>query len=169
MITGKEDLLQAFIEAYVMEKGTRDFYSQAATRAIDSKAKNTFKALSVWEEKHMVFLQFLYQSIQDDKDIKSFKEFRNKIDAPVTEAGIPVKDLSASADSPGRRGKVGKYNFTDEMGALTLAMEIEGKAYNLYRKFSQNATDTNARVVFKEMMEQEAKHIDYLKNLRRGI
>jgi len=45
-------------------------------------------------------------------------------------------------------------------------MEIEGKAYNQYRKFSQNAKDTNAQVVFKEMMEQEMKHIDELKKLR---
>ncbi len=46
-------------------------------------------------------------------------------------------------------------------------MKIEGKAYNLYLKLSQNAKDTNAQVVFKEMMEQENKHIYYLKKLRR--
>lgn len=166
MVTGKEDLLQALIEAYLMEKGTKEFYSQAADKSVNPEAKKTFKELSQWEDKHMDFIQFLYQSIQDDKDIKSFKEFENKTDAPVTEAGIPVKDLSASADSPRRRGKVEKYNFKDEKGALTLAMEIEGKAYNLYHKLSQNAKDTNAQVVFKEMMEQEVKHIDYLKQMR---
>jgi len=45
-------------------------------------------------------------------------------------------------------------------------MEIEGKAYNLYRKLSQDAEDTNAKVVFKEMMDQEVKHVEYLKKLR---
>ena len=52
------------------------------------------------------------------------------------------------------------------MGALTIAMEIEGKAYNLYHKFSQDAKDTNAKVIFREMMEQEVKHVEYLKKLR---
>ncbi len=47
MITEKEDLLQAFIEAYLIEKGTKDFYSQATTRAINSEAKDTFKDLFV--------------------------------------------------------------------------------------------------------------------------
>jgi rubrerythrin len=44
-------------------------------------------------------------------------------------------------------------------------MEIEEKAYSLYQKLSQNARDTNARIVFKEMMEQEAKHVGYLRKL----
>ncbi len=157
MVTGEEDLLQAFIEAFLMEKGTKEFYSQAADRAVSSGTKGTFKELSKWEEKHMEFIQFLYESIQDNKDIKSFEDFKNKTDAPIIEAGIPVKDLET---------KIEKYNFTDDMGALTLAMEIEEKAYSLYRKLSQNARDTNARIVFKEMMEQEAKHVKYLKKLR---
>jgi rubrerythrin len=62
-----------------------------------------------------------------------------------------------------------KYSFTDEAGALTLAMEIEGKAYNLYRRLSQQAEDRNAQVVFKDMMEQELKHINYLKALKVRI
>jgi len=157
VLTGKEDLLQSLIGAFLMEKGTMEFYYQASDRSINSEAKNVFKELSNWEEKHMDFIQFLYQAIQDDKDIKSFEEFKDKAEAPVTEAGIPVKVLEA---------RIEKYNFTGELEALTLAMEIEGKAYNLYHKLSQKAIDTNAQVVFREMMEQEMKHVDYLKQLR---
>jgi rubrerythrin len=75
----------------------------------------------------------------------------------VTEAGIPVKDLEA---------KLEKYEIIDDEDAIRLALQIEGKAYNLYRKLSDAASDSNARVVFKEMMEQELKHIDYLKKMR---
>ncbi|MCK5511675.1 MAG: ferritin family protein [Thermodesulfovibrionia bacterium] len=157
MITGKEDLLGALVEAFLMEKGTKEFYSQAAEKAVNAEAKKTFEELSQWEGKHMDFIQFLYQSIMGDKEIKSFEEFKSKTDAPLTEAGISVKDLEK---------KIEKYNFSDEKQALTLAMEIEGKAYNLYRKLSQNAKDTNTQVVFQEMMEQEIKHVDYLKQMR---
>jgi len=55
----------------------------------------------------------------------------------------------------------------DDKGALIFALEMEGKAYNLYRKLSAETSDSNARVVFEEMMGQEVKHIDYLKNLRQ--
>jgi len=160
MVTGKEDLLQALSEAFLMEKGTNEFYSQASEKAVNHEAKTTFKELSQWEGRHMGFIQFLYQSILGDRDLESFEEFKNKTDAPVTEAGIPLKDLEV---------KMEKYSFTDEKGALTLAMEIEGKAYNLYRKLSQNASDTNAQVIFKEMMQQEVRHVDYLKSLRQKL
>ena len=160
MITGKEYVMQALIEAFLMEKGTKEFYSQAAEKVYESVAKDTFKKLSQWEQKHMNYIQFLYQSLEGDREIKTFEEFKNKADAPITEAGIPVKDIEA---------KIEEYDFTDDMKVLTLAMGIEGKAYNLYHKLSQNAVDTNAQVVFKEMMEQELKHVDYLKKLREKL
>lgn len=158
MVTGREDLLQAFIEAFLMEKGSREFYSLASDKSSDPEIRETFKKLSEWEERHMDFIQFLYLSIQDNKEIKSFEEFKVKTEAPVAESGIPVKDL---------RVKIEKHDFKDKKEALSLAMEIEGKSYNLYLKLSQNAKDTNAQVVFKEMMVQEKKHIDCLKKLWR--
>lgn len=157
---GKEDLIQAIIEAYLMEKGTREFYANASDNALNPDAKEAFFMLSEWEEKHMEYIQFLYQSFTHDLDIIGFEKFRDKTDAPFAESGIPVKELESIME---------KYNFTDDKGALSLALEMEGKAYNLYRKLSEKAVDINARVVFQEMMEQELKHIDYLKNLRTKL
>jgi rubrerythrin len=157
MITGKEDLLQALIEAFLMEKGTKEFYNDASLKSKSSEAKKVFTELADWEHKHMEFIQFLYQSINEEQGLKSFEEFSKRTDAPFTEAGIPVNDLEE---------KIEKLTIRDESGALTLAMEIEGKAYNLYRTLSQDAIDTNAKVIFGEMMEQEVKHVERLKNLR---
>ena len=157
MITGKENLLQALIEAFLMEKGTKEFYADASGKSANSDAKKIFMELADWEKKHMDFIHFLYQSINGGREIKSFEEFNSRTEAPFTEAGIPVKDLEARLE---------KYDFIDDMGALILALEIEGKAYSLYSKLSKGAVDTNARVVFKEMMEQETRHVDYLKKLR---
>ncbi|MEJ2684818.1 MAG: ferritin family protein [Candidatus Sulfobium sp.] len=160
MVTGKEDLLQSLMEALLMEKGTHDFYSEAARKAMDPVAKQTFRDLSEWEEQHVEYIQSLYLSIQDDRDIEGFEEFKQKAAAPVAEGGIPLKDLES---------KLEEHNFIDDLGALAWALEIEGKAYNLYHKFSREAPDSNARVVFKEMMEQEIRHIDYLKEMRMRL
>ena len=160
MVTGKEDLLRSFIEAFLMEKGTHEFYSKAATKAISGDARATFRDLTEWEEKHMEYIQFLYLSIQDDRDVEHFEEFKKRAEAPVTEGGIPVKDLES---------KVEESVFLDDMGALIMALEIEGKAYNLYRNLSEKAADGNARVVFGEMMGMELSHIDYLKKLRNKL
>ncbi|MBI5640395.1 MAG: ferritin family protein [Nitrospirae bacterium] len=157
MITGKEDLLQSLIEAFLMEKGTNIFYSRAALKAENEEAKATFKNLSAWEERHMDYIQALYLAVQDERDIERFEDFSRKAEAPVTEAGIPVRDLEA---------RVEEHSFIDDIGAVDLALQIEGKAYKLYLDLSERAADSNARVVFKEMMDQELKHVDYLKKMR---
>ncbi len=160
MVTGKEDLLQSLVEAFLMEKGTREFYSQASRKAMNPEAKNIFRDLSEWEEHHMDYIQFLYLAVQDDRDVEGFDAFRKKAEAPVAESGIPVKDLVSEFE---------EYAFIDDSGALVMALEMEGKAYNLYRKLSEKAVDSNTRVVFKEMMEQELKHVDYLKGMRTKL
>lgn len=160
MITGKEDIIQALIEAYIMEKGTRDFYTYASDNALNPDAREAFSMLSEWERKHMEYIQFLYQSFTQDLDIIGFKKFRKMVSAPFTESGIPVKELESEME---------KYSFTNDMGALSLAQEIEGKAYNLYRRLSEKAVDTNARIIFEEMIEQELKHIEYLRNLKEKL
>ncbi len=160
MITGKEDLLQSLMEAFLMEKGTHEFYSTAATKAISAEARKVFVDLSDWEETHMEFIQFLYTSIQDDRDIEGFEAFKKKVPSPVTESGIPVKDLEERIET---------YEFLDDIGALIVALEMEGKAFNLYRGMSEKASDGNAKAVFHEMMDQELKHIDYLKEMRKGL
>lgn len=157
MVTGKEDLLQAIIEAYLVEKGTMEFYSYAADVALNPEAKKMFGELSGWEERHMEYIRFLYHAVTQDLDIKGFAEFSKMTDAPFTEAGIPVKDMETRFEG---------HKFIDDLGALIMALEVDGKAYALYSRLSKSAADANARVIFKEMMGQEAKHIDYLKKLR---
>ena len=157
MVTGKEDLLQSLIEAFAMEKGTKIFYSEAADKMANAGVRKTFQELAKMEKKHMDFIQYLYQSINGDLELTGFEEFKNSIDAPVTEAGIPVKDLEE---------KLEKHIYDDEKGALTLALKIEGRASNIYYDLSRNASDANARIVFKVMVEQEAGHIEYLKKAR---
>ncbi len=157
MMTGKEDLLGALGKAFLMEKGTKIFYTEAAERAVNEDARKMFTNLSEWEEEHMDYILTLYKGVMEDWGMVTYEEFKNKAEAHMTEAGIPLKHLE---------GKLVTYCITDEMGALTIAIEIEGKSYNMYRKLSQSASDINAQTVFKEMMEQELKHVKHLKELR---
>jgi len=91
VITGKEDMLQSLIEVFLMEKGTSEFYSGAAAKAVNPGAKKTFEDISGWEERHMAFVRYLYQSVMDERDIKGFEAFEKMTDVPDTEAGIPLK------------------------------------------------------------------------------
>lgn len=159
-MTGKEGLLQAMMEAYVMEVGTNDFYMQAAAKARDEEAKKAFGNLARWEKDHMNYIGFLYQAILEERETKSFDDFKKTVKPEEVEGGMPLAGLE---------GKLEKYSFLDDMGALILALEIEGKAYSMYNSLSEGASDPSTKAFMKEMMGWELKHIDYLKELRLRI
>ncbi len=159
MPTGKEDLLQALVEAFIMEKGTKEFYAQAAAKS-QAAAKKTFADLAEWEARHMAYIQSLYQSILDDRELEEFSEFSRKTPAPVTESGIPVKDLEKRIET---------HEIKDERDALNLALGIEAKAHKLYQGLAEKAVDTGTRVIFEEMMAQEVQHLEHLNALRKAL
>ena len=160
MSTGKEDLLQALVEAFIMEKGTREFYRLAVSRSSSADAKRTFQDLAQWEEKHMAYIQSLYQSLMDDRELEEFAAFAKKVAAPVTESGIPVKDLEKRIET---------YQIKDERDALILALTIEAKAHKLYQDLAKKAADTETKVIFEDMVSQETKHMEQLNALRKAI
>lgn len=160
MLTGKEDLLQALVEAFVMEKGTREFYVQAAAKSASERAKRTFLDLVEWEGRHMAYVQSLYQSLQDDRELEEFAAFSAKVAAPVAESGIPVKDLEKTIET---------YTIKDERDALAVALNIEAKAYKLYKDLAASTLDIETKVIFEDMMAQETKHIDQLTQLKKNL
>lgn len=157
MVTGKEELLEALIEAFIMEKGTNIFYEAAAKKTANRDAKEAFLTLAKWEHKHMDYIQFLYQSLVEDRDITSFEAFKENVSAPLIEGGIPVKDMEV---------RLREYADINDSSALDLALEIEEKSCGLYTRLSETAADGNTRVFMKDMVEQEKKHIKYLRDLR---
>ncbi len=158
MIRGEEDLREAIIEAYSLEKGTREFYDFASSKALTELARDTFRKLRDWEESHMHYLEFLYKSLQGETEPVSYEEFSRRIPATHTEEGIPLAEAAGLFD--GR-------DFIDDTEPIILALEIEGRAYNLYRRLSDSAEDPNAKVIFTEMMSQEEKHINSLRDLKK--
>jgi rubrerythrin len=160
MPTGKEDLLQALVEAFIMEKGTREFYRLAVARSSSADAQRTFQDLALWEEKHMAYIQSLYQSITEDRELEEFEAFSKKVASPVTESGIPVKDLEK---------RIERYEVKDQHDALTLALSIEAKAHKLYKDLASRSTDNEAKVIFEDMVAQETKHMEQLNALRKAL
>lgn len=160
MLTGKEDLLQALVEAYLMEKGSREFYAQAALKSTTDAAKKEFDELTSWENQHMGYIQSLYQSLMDDRELMEFKEFSRKVEAPLAEGGLPVKDLEK---------KIETFSVRDEKDALSIALNIEAKAFNFYKDLAKKAGDPQTQVIFEEMMAQETKHLDHIHRMKQRL
>ncbi len=160
MTDGKEDLLQALVDAYLMEKGTREFYAQAARKSISPAAQKAFGELSAWEGKHMEFIQYLYHAVMEDLAVKVFEDFKKRRGRPSAEGSMPVKDMEVDLET---------VSIADDLEAISMALGIEGKTYSLYWQLSKSASDSNTRSAFKSMMEQEINHISYLKDTMSRI
>ena len=160
MITNKQELLQAMIEAYIMEKATNVFYEESVPKLKNESAVEVFKELAMWEHLHMDYIGFLYKAILDDRDMVSFEDFEKKVVGEELEGGISVEKMEE---------KLERRAFMDDEGAIVIALEIEGHAYNMYRRLSEEAADTNTKSFMKDMMQWELKHIEYLKGLKAKI
>ncbi len=160
MISGKEGLQEAIVEAFSLEKGMREFYIYAVSKAKSNEARNTFMELRDWEDRHMQYIESLYQAIMGDRELDSYEEFRNRVPSDRVESGIPIREAQAFFET---------RKPSDEIEIIDFALEMEGKAYDFYRRSSESAEDTNAQVVFREVMAQEKKHIDALRALKQSI
>jgi len=158
MLTGKEDILRALIEAYLMEKGTKEFYEEASRKVRQEVAREAFGELSHWEEEHMLYVQHLYQALQGEREPLSFEAFKARAKAERLEGGMPIPEAQERLQE--------RLSFLDDLGALTLALEIEGRAFALYSRLQRDCPEPSVAALFGELKHWEQEHIRYLKSLR---
>ncbi len=157
MLTDKTGLLEAMIEVYTMEKGTREFYERAAGAAYEEVTKRAFRELAQWEGEHMGYIQYLYQAIMEDRVLTSFEEFRQKARPEALEGGIPVGQTE---------NWLQEYTFIDELGALIVALKMEARSFAFYDEIGKKTKDPSVKVLMDELKRWEEGHIKYLKDLR---
>lgn len=160
MLTGKEDLLQAIIEIYLMEKGINQFYSELSGKAKSAEARKAFTLLANWEAEHARYIQNFYQTLMDEREPVSFDEFAKKARPDVAEGGTPLKELEQ---------KMEDFVFLDDIGAINFALKVEADEYNLYSRLASTTVDTNVRALSEEFMGWEQDHIKHLKKLLEKI
>ncbi len=160
MLTGREDLLQAIIEIYLMEKGINQFYAELSVKAKTAEAKTTFNLLANWEAEHVRHVQNFYQSLMDERETTSFEEFARRARPDVAEGGTPLADLQQ---------RIEEFKFLDDIGAINFALNIEADEYNLYRRLASRTVDTNVKALCEDFMGWEQKHIEHLKELSKKI
>ena len=156
MLTGKEDLLQALIEIFLMEKGISQFYAELSGKAAGAQTKKTFVELAKWEVEHMRHIQTFYQGLMDERETISFDDFAKKARPDTAEGGAPMTELER---------KIEEFTFLDDTGAVNFALKVEADEYNLYKRLASQTDDTNVKAICEEFMGWEQDHIKYLKKI----
>lgn len=141
--------------AWLLEDGSRKFYSELALTLMDKEAKDLYQQLAKAEEHHQVSL------------LKLYEEFSGKAPDP----GFP-----ASVIPPGEEGDVmeggmlvvealqwAKEKRTIDI--LELSLSLETNSYDLYLKMGRQMKDQRSARVFNLLSGEEKQHLERLSSL----
>ena len=141
--------------AWLLEKGTKNFYGGAASGLKDSEAIRVFQDLAAAEQKHQESLYRIHLGLSGMPDDPKFPEsVLPASSAPVyMEGGVEVtKALEWT------RGK-----SAEEIVEFALALEVN--AYDLHLKMEQRMKDPRARKMFGSIADEEKAHLNRLQEV----
>jgi len=141
--------------AWILEDGSRRFYSALSDLYGDREAKELFLVLTDAEEHHKKSLVELYTRVSGKEPSKEFpRDFLLTGEAgDVMEGGMSV---SEGIDWVKRH---------DLNAALDLSVSLEANSYDLYIKMSRNMKDEHAQNVFRTLVTEEKHHLEKLAEL----
>jgi hypothetical protein len=133
-----------------MEKGAYRFYQGAMDHSPDSPFAQVAGKLVELEHKHAEVVYGFLNRYVPGESTASFEELFDQLDGDLIEGGESVeKVLERLKSSPGQESML----FAD------LALEMEYRAYDLYRNIGEELADADEKNVFMSLAEQEKGHI----------
>ena len=150
------NVLHALDIATEREKGTYDFYSQAAEVTHDTKGKEMFVWLAQQELGHFNGLRKLNEALlESDSEIKL--GHLSAEDSKVIES-MPKSEASGEVTTA-----------TTAIEALQISMQAERASIELYRRMEKSTTDPGAKMMFDELVAEEQDHLLLLEAQYRAI
>jgi rubrerythrin len=141
--------------AWLLEDGSRKFYSELAAETKDQDAKNLFKDLFTAEERHQASLLKLYQGLTGSTSTSGFPGSIISLEqeGDVMEGGLRLSEVLAWA----------KEKSVVEI--LELSISSETNAYDLYIKMERQMKDHRSAQVFQVLSSEEKQHLERLSKL----
>jgi rubrerythrin len=138
--------------AWLLEEGSRRFYTEMARRERDQEEAVLFQDLSADEEAHQSILFGLYRSLTGGKPGPGFPKSMVNLDPAVQylEGGMVLDDTLEWT-----RGK-------DRREILDFSLSLEANAIDLYVKMERRAGGKESKRVFQAVADQERQHLKRL-------
>ncbi len=137
--------------AWVLEEGTKIFYTRIAESPTAHDQSDLFRELVVAEEHHMELLSALYRDITGttgDIDFPSLMERYPQ--EKILEGGMRLDDALAWS-----KGKASRE-------ILELSISLEAGSYDRYLAMREKVSDENSRKVFTVLAKEEKRHLGKL-------
>ncbi|MEW6432221.1 MAG: rhodanese-like domain-containing protein [Myxococcota bacterium] len=143
--TVKDVLLQAMN----LEKGADRLYSALRPVVQGTPAERTVDMLARAEEAHSRALYGALKKLGDEHVIEDFEVLSGKMSGELLETGHRFEDVVGVAKGAAGRGA---------QALLELAVELEYRAYDLYRNLATLSKDQAVRGTFLHLADEEKKH-----------
>lgn len=148
------DLSQILEQAMNMEKGTFLLYETMTKLSSGLPLEKTLQKLSRMETAHA---KAIYAFLSKTRQVKPFEDLFNELSGNIVEGGW---DLKASIDQLQENAE-NSCLFLSEF-----ALELEYRAYDLYRNMAEKVSDVEQRKTMFFLSEQEKAHV---RLLTRGL
>jgi rubrerythrin len=138
--------------AWVLEKGAKRFYSEAASEVSDAGAARLFRDLAAAEEKHMESLYRIHREISGAPD-----------DPGIPDSVIPsssAKDYMEGGVETAKALEWARGKSAAEVLEFALALEVN--AYDLHLKIQERSRDPRAKQMFARIADEEKAHLNRL-------
>lgn len=143
---------ELIVLAWLLEKGSRRFYSELPEHVSDKDAGDIFQNLVVSEQRHMSALADLYGNLTGKEPAVVFSR---SLPAPGTPDDVMEGGVSVSEALAWVKGR----SVTE---ALELAMALETNSYDLYIKMGRKVTEGRSKKVFSLLASGEKNHLERL-------
>ena len=165
-------VLAAVIYAAGNEQDGYRFYLEAARHIKDSRGSQMFRGLADDEVKHYQILMANHASLKAGGGWLT-------LDAALAAAVTPIEQavLELPADTAGLVPQQRLFPHAasvmaaidagaGDLEAVDLAIAAEKRGYDLYARAAAEATDGNAKTAYHMLMQEEARHYDWLQRSR---
>jgi rubrerythrin len=138
--------------AWMLEEGSRRFYSEVSRMLDDSEAVKLFQNLTIAEEHHKASLVNAYNELTENSNAEDNYSafFEAGAESNIMEGGIHVSEALKWVRSKSLRD------------TLELAISLEANAYDLYIKMERRMQDSNSKRVFSILTDEEKKHLEQM-------
>ena len=149
------EVLSIIKQARQLEDEGREYYLEAARRANNPLAQNTFQWLAEQEQEHKQYFAAYYQVMAEELNWPA-----------MSQMGVSMRDVRREADSIFKQAREQVQGaISEDIGLTELyqdAMDLERRSIDLYRTQAQRTGDENAREFYEFLAEQERGHLSLL-------
>lgn len=148
-----ESMLKALKKSLDFERKGSEFYLKLGINTRQALAKNLFYGLGKQEIDHMIRIEEIFDALKRDAPWPVVPARR------IDEIEIQMKGIFERLDEERRKEEL------DNLKGYQLAIQMEKEGCEMYKEFSEKATNEKEKQFFLALIEEEKSHLEALNNV----